>query len=35
MSVFLCFPAYLQTVFCFPYLGGIVELGVTELVSHF
>jgi hypothetical protein len=22
----------LQTVLCFPYLGGVIELGVTELV---
>lgn len=22
-----------QTVVCFPYLGGVIELGVTELVS--
>lgn len=24
-----------QTVVCFPYLGGVVELGVTELVLYF
>lgn len=24
-----------QTVVCFPYLGGVVELGVTELVISF
>lgn len=23
----------LQTVVCFPYLGGVIELGVTELVT--
>nr|AIY34723.1 anthocyanin regulatory protein [Malus hybrid cultivar] len=26
--------ASVQTVVCFPYLGGVVELGVTELVSE-
>lgn len=31
--LFLGLYCNLQTVICFPYLGGIVELGVTELVS--
>ncbi|KAL4621939.1 hypothetical protein ACB092_06G263200 [Castanea dentata] len=26
--------ASIQTVICFPYLGGVIELGVTELVSE-
>lgn len=26
--------ASIQTVVCFPYLGGVIELGVTELVSE-
>ena len=27
------FMGLLQTVVCFPYLGGVIELGVTELVT--
>ncbi|KAH0890753.1 hypothetical protein HID58_053182 [Brassica napus] len=26
--------ASIQTVVCFPYLGGVIELGVTELISE-
>lgn len=25
----------MQTVVCFPYLGGVIELGVTEMVMFF
>nr|DAD18927.1 TPA_asm: hypothetical protein HUJ06_020390 [Nelumbo nucifera] len=28
----MCFVSNFQTVVCFPFLGGVVELGVTELV---
>ncbi|KAF3561176.1 hypothetical protein DY000_02010744 [Brassica cretica] len=28
------FMGLLQTVVCFPYLGGVIELGVTELISE-
>lgn len=31
----LCIVLNLQTVVCFPYLGGVVELGTSELVCHF
>jgi len=34
-SFSLFFFSILQTVICFPYLGGVIELGVTELVICF
>ena len=33
MCVLYVFLGLIQTVVCFPYLGGVIELGVTELVT--